>query len=114
MLLHFVFGGLSVTVFSLVGELFRPKTFAGLFSSAPSVAVASLALAYVSKGRAYVEVEALAMSIGALALLAYAAACVTVARKSRSIWLGTVLAWGVWGAVAFAADAMLRAVGVTK
>ena len=41
LLLRFLIGGLVVSVFALVGDLFRPKSFAGLFSAAPSVALAS-------------------------------------------------------------------------
>ena len=39
-----VVGGLMVVAFSLIGESVAPKAFAGLFASAPSVAIAGLAL----------------------------------------------------------------------
>ncbi|MEA2502248.1 MAG: hypothetical protein QOD01_2359, partial [Actinomycetota bacterium] len=36
-------GGLFVVAFALVSEALKPKRFAGLFSAAPSVALANLA-----------------------------------------------------------------------
>ena len=42
-------GGLAVVGF-LIGQAGHPKRFAGLFSAAPSVAVASLAMTVVAKG----------------------------------------------------------------
>ena len=41
--LRFFIGGLIVSVFSLISDLLKPKTFAGLFGAAPSVALATLA-----------------------------------------------------------------------
>jgi len=43
-LIRFVIGGLVVSVFAICGDVLRPKSFAGLFGAAPSVALASLAL----------------------------------------------------------------------
>ena len=42
--IRFVIGGLVVTAFSLISDVFKPKTFAGLFGAAPSIALASLGL----------------------------------------------------------------------
>ena len=40
--IRFLIGGAVVSSFALLGEVFRPKTFAGLFGAAPSIALASL------------------------------------------------------------------------
>jgi Protein of unknown function (DUF3147) len=39
-LIRFVIGGLVVSVFAICGDVLRPKSFAGLFGAAPSVALA--------------------------------------------------------------------------
>jgi hypothetical protein len=51
-----------------LGDVLRPKSFAGLFGAAPSVAVATLSLALFEQGGTYVSVEGRSMMIGALAL----------------------------------------------
>ena len=43
-------GGLFVVLFSLIAEMLTPKRFAGLFSAAPSVALANLIVVIVAKG----------------------------------------------------------------
>ena len=43
-------GGLFVVLFSLIAEMLTPKRFAGLFSAAPSVALANLIVVIISKG----------------------------------------------------------------
>jgi hypothetical protein len=40
---RFLIGGFVVSAFALLGDLLRPKSFAGLFGAAPSVALATLA-----------------------------------------------------------------------
>lgn len=44
LLLRFLIGGSVVSLFAIAGDVFRPKSFAGLFGAAPSVALATLAL----------------------------------------------------------------------
>ena len=43
-------GGLFVVLFALIAEMLKPKRFAGLFSAAPSVALANLIVVIVAKG----------------------------------------------------------------
>ena len=71
---RFLIGGLIVSLFSLVSDLLKPKTFAGLFGAAPSVALATLGLTVLKNGKQYAAVETRSMIIGAIALLVYAAA----------------------------------------
>jgi hypothetical protein len=96
----------------VVGDLFKPKTFAGLFGTAPSVALATLAMAYLKEDSRYVALETQSMVIGAVALFVYSMACVAVTkRRNVAVWLGAMLAWGAWGAVAFGVWAAVRVVG---
>src|SRR5205814_5273633 len=53
-LLRFLMGGAVVSVFALLGDLFKPKSFAGLFGAAPSVALVTLALTLSTEGARYV------------------------------------------------------------
>jgi hypothetical protein len=43
-LIRFMIGGIFVSVFAVLGDVLKPKRFAGLFGAAPSVALATLIL----------------------------------------------------------------------
>ena len=58
LLVRFVFGGIAVSMFALTGDLFRPKSFAGLLGAAPSVAIATLALTVAQDGKLYAATPA--------------------------------------------------------
>jgi uncharacterized membrane protein (GlpM family) len=72
LLFRFLVGGLFVSGFALLGTIFRPKSFAGLFGAAPSVALATLALTIKTDGPAYAAIEARSMLAGAAAFFVYA------------------------------------------
>lgn len=72
LVIRFVIGGLVVTLFSLISDLLEPKTFAGLFGAAPSIALATLGLTVAKSGSPYAATEARSMILGALALSIYA------------------------------------------
>ena len=46
-----------VSLFAVLGGLLKPRSFAGLFSAAPSVALAILALTILTGGKLYVSRE---------------------------------------------------------
>ena len=58
LLLRFAIGGVVVSSFAVLSDLLKPKSFAGLFGAAPSVALATLGLAVVTEGRGYAATEA--------------------------------------------------------
>ncbi len=70
--LRFILGGFVVSAFAMLGDLLKPKSFAGLFGAAPSVALATLVLTTTQHGRGYAAVEAKSMILGAVAFLLYA------------------------------------------
>jgi hypothetical protein len=39
---RFLVGGVVVSAFAILGDILRPKSFAGLFAAAPSVALVTL------------------------------------------------------------------------
>ena len=103
LVVRFLLGGAIVSAFAVVGELFKPKTFSGLFGAAPSVAIASLALAFSGHSKSYVGFEARTMIIGAVAMLVYSIACIALTqRKHTAVWLDAAIAWLAWFLVAFA------------
>ncbi|MFT3695855.1 MAG: DUF3147 family protein [Kofleriaceae bacterium] len=102
-IVRFLLGGTIVSAFAASAELFKPKSFSGLFGAAPSVALAGLALATCQHGDLYMKTESRSMLFGAVALLAYSIACVTLTKRRHvPVWFSAMLAWSVWLAVAFA------------
>ena len=71
-LVRVVAGGVVVSLFALLGDLLKPKTFAGLFGAAPSVALATLVLTVMKEGKEYASLEARSMIVGAIAFFLYA------------------------------------------
>lgn len=101
-LIRFLVGGAMVSVFALAGDILRPKGFAGLFSAAPSVALATLGLTATREGPVYAALEARSMVLGALALIIYAAGCVYLMAKRHNKAAPTSVAMLLaWAAVAF-------------
>jgi hypothetical protein len=100
--LRFVLGGLIVSAFAVTGDVLRPKTFAGIFGAAPSVALASLSLAFITKGIPHAATEARSMVVGGIALCAYS---LLVSRLLLRYEWNTIVAaglsWLLWLAVAF-------------
>ena len=80
---RFLVGGLIVSLFAIIGDVVRPKGFAGLFSAAPSVALATLTLTVLTEGKPYAAVEARSMVAGAIAFLFYALACLYIMSRTR-------------------------------
>ena len=56
-LIRFLAGGIVVSAFAVLGDVLRPKSFAGLFGAAPSVALATLSLALWKEGGDYVSID---------------------------------------------------------
>ena len=97
-----LFGGTLVVVFALIGEVVKPKRFAGLFGAAPSVAIANLALVVAVEGTGKAAVESGAMIAGGVAMvLACAVGVVTVGRLRALKGTGVMaLTWLVVAAIA--------------
>ena len=70
--IRFLVGGLVVSAFAVLGDILRPKSFAGLFGAAPSVALPTLAIATMQHGAAYASAQSATMIVGAVALAFYA------------------------------------------
>jgi Protein of unknown function (DUF3147) len=98
---RFLLGGLIVSLFATTGDLFKPKSFAGLFGAAPSVALATLILTVAKHGHQYGAVEARSMIIASLAFLVYARAVTWImVRHPMKAMKATLLLLPIWFAVA--------------
>ncbi len=108
LLIRFVAGGVVVSTFAILGDCLKPKSFAGLLGAAPSVALATISLAVMTKGRAYAATESESMILGAFAFFVYAALVsrlllryklrvIPTTAVSLVLWLGVAL--GSWYAV---------------
>lgn len=107
-LLRFVVGGIVVSAFAWLGDILNPKSFAGLFGAAPSVAIATLVLTVSTAGKEYASVEARSMILGAVPFFFYAwmVSWLLIRRQlpvlpatglSIVLWVGC--AFGAWYAV---------------
>ena len=101
LLVRFLIGGIAVSFFSVLGDVFKPKSFAGLFGAAPSVALATLGLAILKEGRQYASTEAASMIAGTVAFFVYSSivSWILMHRSVSALRVSTV--WLLlWGAVA--------------
>jgi hypothetical protein len=92
-------GGILVVLFALLGETTSPKAFSGLFSSAPSVALASLAITVVVEGTGKARQDTVGMVLGGVGMTACCVLAAVAIPKLRALW-GSVAAWIAWGTVA--------------
>jgi hypothetical protein len=96
-IIRFCVGGLAVSAFAILGDVFRPKSFAGLFGAAPSVALATLAIAFWNQGPGYAALEGRSMMVGSLALCLYSiAVCQLLKRYEFSALLATLVSLIAW------------------
>jgi hypothetical protein len=105
LLFRFLIGGVIVSLFAALGDVMKPKSFAGLFGAAPSVALATLGFTVLADGRLYAVTEAHSMMAGAIAFLLYTLVssrlmvkyrwhAATAAISTLTLWLAAAL--GGW------------------
>jgi Protein of unknown function (DUF3147) len=98
--LRFLAGGIAVSAFAALGDTLRPKSFAGLFGAAPSIALATLLITLSQKGAPFVAMEGRSMIVGAFALGAYSwTVCLLLKKFELSSWTATMAALVVWFAI---------------
>lgn len=102
-MVRFLVGGVIVSVFAVIAEVCRPKSFAGLFGAAPSVALTTIGIAIAQHGKQYAATEARSMLLGAIAFFIYATAVSWLMMRRKMpvvpttagllpLWLGASLA----------------------
>src|ERR1700751_3579772 len=106
--LRFLAGGIAVSAFAALGDTLRPKSFAGLFGAAPSIALATLLITLSQKGAPFAAVEGRSMIAGAFALAAYSwTVCVLLKKLMMASLAATMLSFVVWFIVAFGIASIL-------
>ncbi|MEH2513880.1 asparagine N-glycosylation enzyme membrane subunit Stt3 [Nitrobacteraceae bacterium AZCC 1564] len=99
--IRFLLGGVVVSAFAMLGDMLRPKSFAGLFGAAPSVALATLVIAVVQHGPHYAAMQTQSMALGAIALAIYSLlVCYLLMRARLRAFTATLVALVVWLAAA--------------
>jgi hypothetical protein len=102
LLIRFIIGGTVVSCFAVIGDVLRPKSFAGLFGAAPSVALATLGLTVAANGKWFAATEARSMIVGAIAFFVYAEVTSWILMRKRMHTLTiTVALLPVWFGCAF-------------
>ena len=106
---RFLIGGAIVSAFALIGDVVQPKRFAGLFSAAPSVALATLTLTVANDGAAFASVEARSMILSSVGFILYVYAVRRALASGRWPALSvSIAALAIWGVVACAAGLLLN------
>jgi hypothetical protein len=105
---RFVIGGLLVSMFAVIGDVLEPKSFAGIFGAAPSVALATLSLTIITRGQPYAAIEARSMIVGGFAFVLYSCVNVRLMAKYRlhalkaavsAIFVWLACAIGIWAVI---------------
>ena len=97
LVLRFVIGGIAMSAFAALGDVLKPKSFAGLFGAAPSIALATLGLTIAANGKMYAATEARSMIAGALVFFFYAWLCSwLMLRDKLKAMPVTLSALGLW------------------
>ena len=87
-------GGVAVSAFATLGDIFRPKT-------APSIALVTLVMALLEQGPGYVIVEGRSMVVGSLALCIYCLIVCHLTKRGLSATTAALLASIAWFVFAF-------------
>src|SRR5258708_35113202 len=96
-LLRFLIGGAVISAFALLGEVLRPKSFAGLFGAAPSIALATVGMTIAQHGKDYAAIEARSVVLGAIAFCVYAdLVSQALVRYRRSTMVATLVVVTGW------------------
>jgi hypothetical protein len=97
LIFRFVVGGMVVSLFAVLGDLLKPKSFAGLFGAAPSVALATLGLTILTDGKLYAAREGRSMIAGAAAFFLYACLCIRLlVRHKWGATAASVFSFSAW------------------
>src|ERR1700722_17824050 len=83
LIIRFLIGGFIVSLFAILGEVLRPKSFAGLFGAAPSIALATLGITINKKSLTFAALEGRSMMIGTSAFFTYALLTSWVLRRHK-------------------------------
>jgi uncharacterized protein DUF3147 len=102
-IIRFLVGGTAVCLFAALGDILKPKSFAGLFGAAPSIALATLTLTLIQKPPIYAAIECRSMLFGAFGLLCYCLAVGWMLKPGNKRALeSSILSLPIWFGISFA------------
>jgi len=103
LIIRFIIGGVVVSLFAIIGDVLRPKSFAGLFGAAPSIALATIGLTIAKSGAQYAAIESRSMIFGAAGFFLYTG-CVSLVlvHYKLSTLVTTISLMPVWLGASFA------------
>ncbi len=104
-----VVGGAFVVAFAVLCEHVHPKTVAGIFGAAPSIALASLLVTAADKGSGAARLQSLSMIFSAAAMVAYCVTAVWSVDRFGAL-RGSAIAFVSWFAIAAVAFGVVHAV----
>jgi uncharacterized membrane protein (GlpM family) len=98
-------GGLFVLAFAALSKGLKPERFAGVFSAAPSVALASLAVTLAFTGPKDLAAIGSGMAVGAVAFVVYCLVAPSLTRRfgARKGSAGALLIWAAIAAAGYSA-----------
>jgi uncharacterized protein DUF3147 len=95
LIIRAVAGGALVVAFAMLGDVLKPKMFAGLFGAAPSVATASLLVSGLASGASKDAKYATGMIAGAAGLVVFSVVAALTVKHLGSV-AGSIVAWVAW------------------
>ncbi len=112
-IIRFFTGAIIVSVFAVIGDMFRPRTLSGIFGSAPTIAIATLSLGFFKGDVDKIPIEGGSMMIGTIALAIYSTVTAyLVLRKNWSSLPAACLSYLSWLIAAFGIYFALGAIGL--
>ena len=106
-LIRLAVGGVCVCRFAFLADILKPKSFAGLFGAAPSVAIATLSLTIGKQGPSFAAIEARSMIAGSIAFCIYAYVVgILMARFKVRAKLAATVSLALWLGIALGIGAM--------
>jgi hypothetical protein len=102
-IIRFFIGGVVVSLFAIIGDVLRPKSFAGLFGAAPSIALATIGLTIAKSGAQYAALESRSMVLGAVGFFFYTVSVSQVLKRYKPSTLVTTIGlMPIWFGASFA------------
>jgi hypothetical protein len=105
----FLAGGCLVCTFALISQICQPKQFAGIFSAAPSVLLAGLAITLLTKGATPAALTAQGAIAGAIGMVFYCIVANPEIKRHKAI-VGSLLSLSAWFLASFCAFALMSIV----
>jgi hypothetical protein len=100
LVIRFFFGGALVSLFSLCGDLFKPKSLSGIFSASPAVALVIIGLTLSDQDPWRIALQGKALLAGGVSLtICCLLTAYLVGKDGLLRWASPLIAGAQWLAV---------------